>query len=240
MSRPCILIVDDDADISLPLALFLDGKGFDARTAHDAASAEGELARGGIDLILLDVMLPGEDGISFCRRVYTPDGPRIIMLTALSESMDKVVGLEVGADKYLTKPVDLRELLAHIRALLRRSPLGNEAVPAPAAFAQTLSFAGFTFTPTRRLLRSPTGLRVPLTGAEADLLLVLCQHPKQVLSREELIRLTRGEGFPIATRSIDLLVSRLRRKLAGNSPLDDLIRTMRADGYAFHATVACA
>ena len=102
----------------------------------------------------------------------------------------------------------------------------------------SLKFAGFSFHPYRRLLRSPAGLRVALTGAEADLLLVLCQHPRQVLSRAELISLTRGEGFPIANRSIDLLISRLRRKLSGNSPLDELIQTVRTDGYAFHTTVS--
>ena len=191
---------------------------------------------GAIDLVLLDIMLPGEDGLAFCQRLRAAGGPRIIMLTALSEPDDKIKGLDLGADDYVSKPFDLRELLARIRAVLRREPLGDGA-PRPYGSELILHFSGFTFHPHRRFLRSPGGLRIPLTGAEADLLYVLCQNPRKILSREELINLTRGEGFAISTRSIDLLVSRLRRKLAGNDPLADPIRTVRADGYAFQPEV---
>lgn len=237
MTVPHILVVEDDPDISAPLARFLDGKGYAAQVAESTEAAEALLQRGNIDLILLDVMLPGESGLDFCRRLRrTQEGPRIIMLTALSESTDKVVGLELGADDYVTKPFDLRELLARIRAVLRRVPAAD-AAGRPPTLALALKFSGFTFHPHRRLLRSPAGLRVPLTGAEADLLLTLCEHPRQVLSRRELIDLTRGEGFPIATRSIDLLVSRLRRKLSGNHPQGELIQTARAGGYAFQTDV---
>lgn len=236
MTGSRILLVEDDPDINAPLAAFLTRQGFVIRTAENVEAAEHALRQDDIDLILLDVMLPGEDGLSFCRRLYSQRGPRIIMLTALSESTDKVVGLELGADAYVTKPFDLRELLAQIRALLRRTPLADAPSLSPAP-AQALKFSGFTFQPHRRLLRSPDGLRIPLTGAETDLLLALCQHPCRVLSREELIALTRGEGFPIATRSVDLLVSRLRRKLAGNNAPDQLIQTVRADGYALQSKV---
>jgi two-component system OmpR family response regulator len=231
-----LLLVEDDPEISESLADYLRGKGFRVQVAGSAEAGHELLARGGFDLVLLDVMLPGEDGLSFCRRVRASGGPPIIMLTALSEPTDKVVGLELGADDYVSKPFDLRELLARIRVVLRRGQTNEAAARAPASEI-VMTFSGFTFYPYRRFLRSPAGLRVPLTGAETDLLLVLCQHPRQVLSREELIRLTRGKNFPIATRSVDLLVSRLRRKLAGDDPLDDPIRTVRADGYAFQPEV---
>ncbi|WP_321800460.1 response regulator transcription factor [Caballeronia sp. J97] len=240
MNESQLLLVEDDPEISESLADFLRGKGFRVQVAGSAEAGQDMLARGGFDLVLLDVMLPGEDGLSFCRRVRASGGPPIIMLTALSEPTDKVVGLELGADDYVSKPFDLRELLARIRAVLRRGQTNEAAARAAASAPATevvMTFSGFTFYPYRRFLRSPTGLRVPLTGAETDLLLVLCQHPRQVLSREELIRLTRGKNFPIATRSVDLLVSRLRRKLAGDDPLDDSIRTVRADGYAFQPEV---
>jgi two-component system, OmpR family, response regulator len=236
LSQNHILIVEDDPEISEALAHFLRSKGFATSVSGSAEQAKPLLACGDIDLVLLDVMLPGEDGLEFCRALRSRHGPRIIMLTALSEPTDKVIGLELGADDYITKPFDLRELLARIRAVLRRAPVSDEA-PRQSSREMVLRFAGFSFHPHRRFLRSPAGLRVPLTGAEADLLLVLCQHPRQILSREELINLTRGEGFAITTRSVDILVSRLRRKLAGEDPLADFIRTVRTDGYAFQPDV---
>ncbi|MDR5760518.1 response regulator transcription factor [Caballeronia sp. LZ035] len=234
-----LLLVEDDPDISASLADFLCGKGLSVQVAQSAEAGHEMLAHGAFDLILLDVMLPGEDGLSFCRRVRASGGPPIIMLTALSEPTDKVVGLELGADDYVTKPFDLRELLARIRAVLRRGQTtpGETASARQPATELVMTFSGFTFYPYRRFLRSPKGLRVPLTGAETDLLLVFCQHAREVLSREALIGLTRGKDFPIAARSVDLLVSRLRRKLQGDDPLDDPIRTMRADGYAFQPEV---
>lgn len=232
-----ILIVEDDLEIRDLLASFLRGKGFVATACGSSEEAGPILARDDIDLVLLDVMLPGADGFELCRRLRSSVGPRIIMLTALSEPVDKVVGLELGADDYVGKPFDLRELLARIRAVLRRPPLGDRR---PRAFDAelVLRFSGYAFYPQRRFLRSPTGLRVPLTGAETDLLLVFCRNARRILSREELINLSRGEGFAIAPRSVDLLVSRLRRKLSGDDPLADVIRTVRADGYAFQPEVS--
>ncbi len=236
LTQPHILIVEDDPEISGPLAGFLRDKGFTTSVSESAEVAEDVLRRGDIDLVLLDVMLPGKDGLDFCRRLRSPGGPRIIMLTALSEPTDKVIGLELGADDYVAKPFDLRELLARIRAVLRRAPISDDARRGSSA-EMALRFSGYTFYPYRRFLRSSAGLRIPLTGAETDLLLIFCQHARQVLSREDLINLTRGEGFAISTRSIDLLVSRLRRKLSGEAPFADPIRTMRADGYAFQPEV---
>jgi two-component system OmpR family response regulator len=231
-----ILLVEDDPDISGPLAGYLGDKGYAVQVAANAQAADDILERGRIDLVLLDVMLPGEDGFEICRRIRASNGPRVIMLTALAEPTDKVVGLELGADDYVSKPFDLRELLARIRAVLRR-PASADAVQRQSSAELVMKFSEFTFYPYRRLLRSSSGLRVPLTGAETDLLLVLCQNPRQVLSREDLISLTRGKNFPIAERSVDLLVSRLRRKLTGSNKLDDPIRTVRADGYAFQFEV---
>ncbi|MFT4067718.1 response regulator [Paraburkholderia sp.] len=231
-----ILIVDDDPDISAPLATFLADKGYAAYVAASAEAAEDMLEKVNIDLILLDIMLPGADGLDLCRRLRAKGGPRIIMVTALDDPTDTVVGLEMGADDYVSKPFDLRALLARIRAVLRR-PAGAENARRAPAVELVMQFSGFTFYPYRRFVRSPAGLRVPLTGAETDLLLVLCQHAREVLSREELISLTRGRDFPISERSIDLLVSRLRRKLAGDDPFAETIRTVRADGYAFEPEV---
>lgn len=231
-----ILIVEDDPDISAPLAGFLREHGFMVSMAESAEAAGDILGKGAVDLLLLDIMLPGEDGLALCRRLRSAGGPRIIMVTALSEPDDKVAGLEMGADDYVSKPFDLRELLARIRAVLRREPLGDGT--SQSSFSElVLRFSGFAFYPHRRFLRSPNGLRIPLTGAETDLLLVLCQNAGRILSREELIKMTRGEGFAISMRAIDLLISRLRRKLAGDDPLVDPIRTVRADGYAFQPDV---
>jgi len=231
-----ILIVEDDPDISQPLAAFLSSKGYATHVAGSVEAADEMLATLHADLVLLDVMLPGKDGLDLCRRLRANGGPRIIMLTALDDPTDKVVGLELGADDYVSKPFDLRELLARIRAVLRRQD-APENPQRPAAAELVMQFSGFTFYPYRRFVRSPAGLRIPLTGAESDLLLVLCQHVRKVLSREELISLTRGRNFPIAERSVDLLVSRLRRKLAGDDPFDETIRTVRTDGYAFQPDV---
>ncbi|VXC91410.1 Transcriptional regulatory protein OmpR [Burkholderia sp. 8Y] len=231
-----MLLVEDDSEISQSLADYLRDKGFAVQVAESAEAGRELLENGRFDLILLDVMLPGEDGLSFCRGVRASNGPPVIMLTALSEPTDAVVGLELGAEDYVSKPFDLRELLARIRTVLRRGQ-ATEPASSAAATELVLAFSGFTFFPYRRYLRSPTNLRIPLTGAETDLLLVLCRHSRRVLSREELIRLTRGKDFPIAARSIDLLVSRLRRKLASDDPLDDPIRTMRTGGYAFQPEV---
>ncbi|WP_307276983.1 response regulator transcription factor [Labrys wisconsinensis] len=239
MNQTHILVVEDDVDISEPLAGFLKERGFAATVAGSAETADGILACGDIDLVLLDVMLPGESGLDLCRRLRASDAPGIIMMSALSEPADKAIALELGADDYVGKPFDLRELLARIRAVLRRGLVrDDEPRPIGAEADAALHFSGFAFYPHRRYLRSPAGVRIPLTGAEADLLLALCQNARKVLSREELIGFTRGEGFAVAARSVDILISRLRRKLAGADPLDNVIRTVRAGGYMFQARVA--
>ncbi len=210
--------------------------GFSVSTSVSVEAADEFLLQNKVDLILLDRMLPGKDGLDLCRRLRSLGGPSIIMVTALAEPSDIIDGLELGADDYVSKPFDLNELLARIRAVLRRTPK-NFGQHHSSTWETTLRFSNFVFYPYRRFVRSPTGLRVPLTGAETDLLLIFCRRANQVLSREQLISLTRGEGFAISTRSIDLLVSRLRRKLTGNDQFNDLIRTLRADGYMFQTSV---
>jgi two-component system OmpR family response regulator len=238
MNAATILLVEDDPEISTPLAEFLQRKGYCIRVAGSAEEALVLLEQEPAELLLLDLMLPGMDGLDLCRRLRSADGPRIIMLTALAETTDKVIGLELGADDYVAKPFDLRELLARIRAALRRPSSGpSEAGTRDAPVELELQFSGCTFYPYRRFVRSRAGMRIPLTGAETDLLLVFCQHNRKTLSREALIGLTRGKNFPIAARSVDLVVSRLRRKLAGDKPFEDIIRTVRADGYVFQPDV---
>lgn len=235
MTDTHILIVEDDAEISRSLATFLQAKGYTATTSDSAEAGLLFLKTHAPDLILLDLMLPGESGLDFCRKIRSPDSPPIIMVTALDDPIDNVVGLELGADDYVIKPFDLNVLLARIRAVLRRTS-AIETAQKPVGEA-VLQFSGFTFYPSRRFLRSPTGIRKPLTGVETDLLLVLCQHVKKVLSREDLIQLTRGSEAPLSMRSIDLLISRLRRKLVTDDTNEEFIRTFRNNGYMFRPDV---
>lgn len=235
-----ILIVEDDPDISSALAAFLASKGYVTSLAASAEAAEVLLVKHSVNVVLLDIMLPEMSGLELCRRLRAAGGtPAIIIVTAIDDPVDKVVGLELGADDYVTKPFDLPELVARIRAVLRRPPAAH-APTRENARELVLQFAEFTFYPYRRYVRTAEGLRTPLTGAETNLLLVFCQHPQQVLSREALIGLTRGEDFPIASRSIDLLVSRLRRKLARRDAREEIISTVRADGYRLEPQVRSA
>ena len=199
--------------------------------AGDGAAMDRLLVDGPFDLALLDIMLPGESGLALCQRLRAQAGMGIIMVTALAETGDRVAGLDLGADDYVCKPFDLDELDARIRAVLRRQP--GEA----GAAESTLAFGGWRFQPQRRILHAPTGVRVSLTGAEADLLLTFCQHPQAVLSREHLIEWTRGAAIVVPDRVIDLLVSRLRRKLSVGGTPSDIIQTARAGGYLFRHPV---
>jgi two-component system OmpR family response regulator len=227
-----VLVVEDDVEISALLERFLRGVGYRVSVAHNSAEMDVRMAVEPVDLVLLDLLLPDEHGLSLCRRIRASSSAGIIMVTALSELTDVVVGLEVGADDYVTKPFELRELAARIGAVLRRG--GG----AKAEEMDGLGFAGWRFHPERRVLYSPAGVRVSLTGAEADLLLTFCQNPRRVLTRLQLIGLTRGAADLTNERTIDLLVSRLRRKLAGAGRQLELIRTMRHDGYMFQPDLA--
>ncbi len=227
---PHILLVEDDPQISRILAEVLVEHGFTATRAGSAAEMDAILTRHAIDLVILDVMLPGEDGFSACRRLRSNSSVPIIMLTALGNEVDRVVGLEIGADDYVSKPFSSRELIARIRALLRRAvPDRKQTQDANAA----LAFEGWVIDPARRQLRNPSGVKVALTSAEFDLLLAFCRNPNRVLSREKLLELMHsGLAGPIE-RSIDVHVSRVRQKIEASAEDPVFIKTIRLGGYIF-------
>jgi two-component system OmpR family response regulator len=188
------------------------------------------LATARIDLIVLDIMLPGEDGLSICRRLRTTSSTPIIMLTAAGDPVARVVGLEMGADDYIAKPFDPHELLARIRAVLRRASALPEGPEAP---ARTLRFADWRIDSAARDLRNPEGARVILTSAEFDLLLAFCRHARRTLTRDQLLDLSQGRGTVAVNRSVDILVSRIRRKIERDPRDPTFIKTVRAGGYVF-------
>jgi len=232
---PHILFVEDDADIRTLVADFLAQNGYRMSVARDGRELDRLLEVSRTDLVILDIMLPKEDGLSLCRRIRTTSDVPIIMLTARGSEIDRVVGLEMGADDYLTKPFSTHELLARIRALLRRAKLTARAPreQRPAS----LSFSGWKLDLGSRRLHSADGAAVPLTGGEFELLVAFCEHPRRVLTREQLLDLTRGRAAALFDRSIDIQVSRLRRKIEENPKDPVLIQTVRAGGYIFAAEV---
>jgi two-component system OmpR family response regulator len=231
MGDPHILVVDDHRDIRDPLAVYLKKHALRVSVAADAAAARQALTRHAIDLIVLDVMMPGEDGISLCRHVRETYDTPIILLTALGEDTDRIVGLEVGADDYVVKPFNPRELLARIKNVIRRA----HALPPDRGSTATarLAFDRWTFDPVRRELVDDTGLCVPLSTAEFRLLSALLKRPGMVLSRDQLLDLTSGRTAHPFDRSIDNQVSRLRRKLKRQAADPDLIKTVWGGGYMF-------
>jgi len=212
---PHILIVDDDAEIRDLLARFLKKHEMRVEAAADGRAMWKLMASARFDLIVLDLMLPGEDGLSLCRRLRVETAIPVIMLTALGEETDRIVGLEMGADDYLAKPFNPRELLARIRAVLRRA--GSAVLPIDGERGRTLVFDGWKLDLAKRELRAPGGALVALTAGEFDLLAALAERPKRVLSRDQLLDLTKGRAAAAFDRSIDVQLSRLRRKTAATS-----------------------
>ena len=230
---PQILVVDDDAELRSGIADYLSQHGYEVIQAGDATAMERALAGAPIDLIVLDLMLPGEDGLSICRRISEAGGPAIIMLSAMGEEIDRILGLELGADDYLAKPCSPRELLARVRAVLRR----REEVRTPGPVkGKACHFLGFTLDQVRRQLRAPNGVSILLTAGEFSLLSVFLDHPQRILSRDELIERARGGEADVFDRAIDVQISRLRRKLHDCAP-DEVIKTYRGAGYLFDAKV---
>jgi two-component system OmpR family response regulator len=230
-----ILVVDDDHDIRELLQDFLSTQDFRVTAVGGGPAMRAALERDRIDLVILDLMLPGEDGLSLCRFLRDTSRLPVIMLTAMSGETDRVVGLEMGADDYLAKPFSTRELLARIKAVLRRvNDRAGTAVPA----RDLLDFAGWTLDAGRRQLYSPDGVLVDLTAGEFDLLLVFLLHPQQVLNRDQLLELTRGRIAGPLDRTIDVQVGRLRRKLEADPRNPDLIKTVRGGGYILAAEIA--
>ncbi|MEX5549339.1 response regulator [Pseudomonas pergaminensis] len=230
-----LLIVDDDLEVLALLKKFFLQHGYGVETAATGADLWAAMECQPADLIILDLMLPGDNGLLLCQRLRQQYATPVIMLTAMGELSDRVVGLEMGADDYLSKPFDARELLARVRAVLRRAgesrpPLGEVARP-------LIRFAGWQLDLTRRELRSPDQVMIPLSSGEFDLLLVFAEHPQRVLTREQLLNLARGHSHDAFDRSIDVQVSRLRRKLEFDTKRPAMIRTVRNGGYQFTASV---
>ena len=232
---PAILIVDDDRDLRMLVEGSLTRNGMQTRSAASAAEAEQILAGGGVDLIVLDLMMPGEDGLSFCRRLRATSSIPVIMLTAIAEDIDRIVGLEVGADDYLGKPFNPRELVARIKAVLRRrTPVDRTPTPRPQT---SYHFAGFRLIPDEMTLHSPGGEVINLTSGEFALLLALVERAPRVLSRETLLDLSRGVNTNPFDRSIDSQISRIRSKIETDKRRPALIKTVRNLGYAFTVPV---
>jgi two-component system OmpR family response regulator len=222
-----ILIVDDDHEIRSLLAEYLEGHGYHVATASDGVSMEHALQGGHIEIIVLDLTLPGEDGLALCKKLRLTSQVPVIMLTARGESFDRILGLEMGADDYLTKPFEPRELLARIRSVMRRFQVPQQAQ----SQVRRLTFAGWTLDLTGRHLLNPDGVLVSLSGAEYRLLKVFLDHANQILSRDHLLNLTQGRDAELFDRSIDLQVSRLRQKLAEDARTPQLLKTVRSEGY---------
>ncbi|MBY0448727.1 MAG: response regulator [Hyphomonadaceae bacterium] len=227
LAPPRVLIVDDDAEIRAGLADVFARAGFSVSTGADVPELEQVLAREGADVIVLDLMLPGEDGLAACRRL-AGKAPPIIMLSALGDDADRIVGLEIGADDYLAKPCNPRELVARVRALLRRVRDRPQHAAGP---AESWLFGGFRLDMARRELTDPDGVVAPLSGGEFRLLRAFLERPQRVLSRDTLLDLAFSEG-EVFDRAVDVQVSRLRRKLEQASEAE-LIRTVRGEGYLF-------
>jgi two-component system OmpR family response regulator len=231
---PHVLVVEDDVEIGALVARYLRSNEYRVSVVTDGVGMDGLLAESRVDLIVLDLMLPGEDGLSLCRRLRGTSQVPIIMLTARGEDIDRIIGLEMGADDYLAKPFNPRELLARIKAVLRRSAQ-TESVPRRAH--SKLSFEGWQLDCSSRQLHDPAGVRISLTGAEFDLLLAFCEHDGIVLTRDQLMDLTHGRAMGPFDRSIDVLVSRLRQKIERNTRSPEFIQTIRSGGYLFSPRV---
>jgi two-component system OmpR family response regulator len=233
---PHVLVVDDDREIRALLKKFLAKHGFNIETAGDGREATKALQDWRIDLIVLDIMLPGEDGLQICRRVRATSNIPIIMLTAVGDEMDRIVGIEMGADDYLVKPFSPRELLARIKAVLRRTqslPRGENQ----GTSGSVLSFGGWSLNKTKRVLKNSDGVAVDLSGGEYDLLIAFVDHPQRVLNRDQLLDFSRGRIAAPFDRSVDVQVGRLRQKIETDPKNPEIIKTVRGGGYIFTPSV---
>jgi two-component system OmpR family response regulator len=238
-----ILIVDDEPRIRGMLHRYLVGEGFKVTDAADGAALRAVLDHEAVDLVLLDLVMPGEDGLSLARHIRKRSETPIIMLTAKGDLIDRVAGLETGADDYIVKPFELREVLARIRTVMRRSGTRATASTPPVPVqsdgpaGERLAFEGWRLDLVRRELTRPTGEPVSLTAAEFELLCVFARHPNRVLSRSQLMDLAKGRDWAAYDRAVDTQVARLRKRIEADPSHPKLIRTMRGGGYIFAATV---
>jgi len=230
-----IVVVEDDPEIGALVTGLLRREGFAAECVGSGGELDRLRARRRIDLVVLDLMLPGEDGLSICRRLRAEGEVPVLMVTARGDDVDRIVGLEIGADDYLAKPFNPRELVARARAVLRRTRSAQHVgrvLP-----NERYRFAGFAIDAGARSIAAPGGGEVDLTGGEFDLLLALVRHPQRVLSRDQLLDWTRGRSIAPYDRSIDVQIARVRRKLSGHPGGGSLIKTVRGGGYVLTSPV---
>jgi len=237
-----ILVVDDDQRVRDMLCRYLEQEGFSVTGVEDGVAMRRHLLENPVDLVLLDLVMPGEDGLSLSREIRAGSNLPIIMLTGKGEPIDRVVGLEVGADDYITKPFHLREVLARIRSVLRRSATSpvTESGSDSSDDSERVQFAGWRFDMVRRELRNPDGSPVPLTTGEFNLLSALVKRPNRPLDRDQIMDLVKGQDWQPFDRSIDTQIGRLRKKLEADPKDPQLIKTVRGVGYVFTPKVARA
>jgi two-component system OmpR family response regulator len=233
-----IAVVEDDPEISRMMVSFMTDHGFDVSAARSGRDLDKVLSGGKIDCVILDVGLPGEDGLSICKRLRGKSSVPIIMVTARGTETDRIVGLELGADDYLPKPFSPRELVARVKAVIRRAGAQEQAAAPPAP--QVLMFEGWKLDMARRQLFDPTGAPRSLTSGEFNVLALFCTHPRKVLSRDDLLELLHGRAAAVFDRSIDVQISRLRRKIETNLKDPTFIKTIRYGGYFFTPEVTAA
>jgi len=230
-----ILLVDDEASLREPLGGYLGRQGFTVSEAASAVDARAALRAGEIDLVLLDVMMPGEDGLSLCRHIVEAHDLPVILLTARGEATDRIVGLEIGADDYVVKPFEPRELVARIRSVLRRA--ARNAAGTDAGGDEDYQFDGWRLDPLKRRLSDPEGAMVSISSVEFRLLKAFLDHPRQVLDRDRLLDMVQGREAHLFDRAVDNQVSRLRRKIEVDSRNPQLIQTVWGGGYMLAADV---
>jgi len=230
-----LLLVDDEATLREPLADYLKGQGFAVTEAQSAVAARSELTQLRPDVVLLDIMMPGEDGLSLCRHLVETKGLPVIFLTAKGEAMDRIVGLELGADDYVVKPFEPRELVARIRTVLRR--IDRNTAPQNEMEDWHYAFEGWILDPLKRKLTDPEDVTVPISTAEFRLLRAFLDAPRQVMDRDLLLDLVQGRTAQLFDRAVDNQVSRLRRKIEADTSRPQFILTVRGGGYRFAANV---
>ncbi len=235
MKQDNLLVVDDDAELRNLLREYLGQAGFRVTAVADGRQMQRALDTARFDLVILDVMLPGEDGLSLCRKLRAGSGIPILMLTARGDEVDRIVGLEMGADDYLSKPFNPRELLARVKSILRRA--GSLPENLASEDVRHFHFVEWTLDTHTRQLHSPSGVVVDLSGAEYKLLRMLLEHPNRVLSRDQMLEFTQGREANAFDRAIDVQIGRLRRKLGDDPREPRLIKTVRNEGYVLSVPV---
>ena len=233
-----LLVVDDDERIRKMLTRYFEQEGYRISAAENGPAMQKVLSGEDVDIVLLDITMPGEDGLALARAVRTGSDVGIIMLTGHSDLLDRVLGLEMGADDYITKPFELREVLARVKSLLRRRKPSSASMPTPAEDAKAIQFDGWTLDLDRRQLLMPTGDEIILTTAEFDLLAVFVKNPGRVLSRDRLMDLTRGRSWEAFDRTIDSQIARLRKKVEDDPKNPVLVKSVRGVGYVFTGKVS--